>query len=155
GVPMSRCESGQPDNGTLRPEPAPELTRGSLVFDGDPPAAPAPPLGNGTPMAFPHSRSDNHTLDPCAGSPAPASPFAKPAPEPPAPEADTPTGTATANPPGVKPSEAPPDGDLPQRIGRYYIQRLLGEGTFGRVYLAHDPVLERAVALKVAKEGLQ
>ena len=37
----------------------------------------------------------------------------------------------------------------PQRIGRYKIERLLGQGGFGLVYLAHDDQLARPVAIKV------
>ena len=36
-------------------------------------------------------------------------------------------------------------------IGRYQIKRLLGEGTFGKVFEARDPQLDRIVAIKVAK----
>ncbi|MCA9706357.1 MAG: serine/threonine protein kinase [Myxococcales bacterium] len=36
------------------------------------------------------------------------------------------------------------------RLGRYVVGSLLGRGGMGAVYLGHDPVLERGVALKVA-----
>ena len=34
------------------------------------------------------------------------------------------------------------------RVGRYEIQAIIGEGGFGKVYRAYDPKLERAVAVK-------
>jgi hypothetical protein len=47
---------------------------------------------------------------------------------------------------------APPlDAFCPARIGRFEIRRALGQGGFGVVYLAYDPVLARDVALKVPR----
>lgn len=42
-----------------------------------------------------------------------------------------------------------PEGGTPERIGRYRVERLLGAGSFGRVFLAHDDELKRPVAIKV------
>ena len=47
---------------------------------------------------------------------------------------DAPTGAGGASPPAV---------------GRFQVRRELGRGGFGVVYLAHDPVLDRDVAVKV------
>ncbi len=40
---------------------------------------------------------------------------------------------------------------LPDKLGRFSIRRWLGAGAFGDVYEGFDPLLERAVAIKVAK----
>ena len=42
----------------------------------------------------------------------------------------------------------------PQRIGRYRVERILGQGGFGLVYLAHDGKLQRPVAIKVPHRTL-
>jgi serine/threonine protein kinase len=54
---------------------------------------------------------------------------------------------------------APPTGPhieggsdaLPERIGRYRVEKVLGEGGFGRVFLAHDDQLSRPVAARAQR----
>ncbi len=48
----------------------------------------------------------------------------------------------------------PSEQRLPSQIGRYRIERLLGVGAMGRVLLAHDPVLDRSVAIKLLRDDL-
>jgi formylglycine-generating enzyme required for sulfatase activity/predicted Ser/Thr protein kinase len=44
--------------------------------------------------------------------------------------------------------------DTVEQIGRYVVQRKLGGGGMGVVYLAHDPVIDRPVAVKVLRTAL-
>jgi tRNA A-37 threonylcarbamoyl transferase component Bud32 len=41
---------------------------------------------------------------------------------------------------------------IPEKIGRYVVDRLLGQGAMGSVYLGRDPALERKVAIKTVRD---
>jgi serine/threonine protein kinase/formylglycine-generating enzyme required for sulfatase activity len=54
----------------------------------------------------------------------------------------------------ANPGGQAPAGDFPSHVGRYRVERLLGEGGFGRVYLGYDEQLQRLVAVKVPHRRL-
>jgi serine/threonine protein kinase/formylglycine-generating enzyme required for sulfatase activity len=54
----------------------------------------------------------------------------------------------------IPPVAHAPAADHPSHIGRYRVERLLGEGGFGRVYLARDEQLQRLVAVQVPHRRL-
>ncbi len=47
-----------------------------------------------------------------------------------------------------------PSSELPERIGRYRIHSVLGRGAMGVVFRAHDPAIDRPVALKLVHTDL-
>ncbi len=48
----------------------------------------------------------------------------------------------------LKPQTAAKNGGMPQRLGRYVIEKHIGRGAMGAVYLARDPRINRSVAVK-------
>ncbi len=43
---------------------------------------------------------------------------------------------------------------MPAKIGRYRVERLIGGGAMGMIYAAHDPVIDRKVAIKLIRADL-
>ncbi len=77
-----------------------------------------------------------------------APPAAPPAAEPSAPAADPGSLDTVAQPPPLRaPAEAPPL--QVERLGRYALQREIGRGAMGVVYLGRDSAIQREVAIKV------
>jgi serine/threonine protein kinase len=44
--------------------------------------------------------------------------------------------------------------NIPERLGKYPVTGVLGKGAMGTVYLAHDPVIKRRVAIKTIRKEL-
>ena len=44
--------------------------------------------------------------------------------------------------------------DVPARIGRYVIESVIGRGAMGVIYKAHDPAIDRLVAIKLVRADL-
>jgi len=60
----------------------------------------------------------------------------------------------TVDEPGRESVPPVPAESLPSQIGRYRIEKILGQGAFGLVYLASDEQLQRLVAIKVPHRNL-
>jgi len=70
------------------------------------------------------------------------------------PHEDTPARTATATAGGRAPDPGTPGLSAGQQLGHFRIERPLGAGGMGEVYLATDLALDRPVAIKVLPEQL-
>jgi hypothetical protein len=58
--------------------------------------------------------------------------------------------------PAASPPELPGRKTLPNnaRLGRFVLKEVLGQGAYGTVYRAHDPQLDRDIALKIPHKGV-
>jgi len=63
-------------------------------------------------------------------------------------EAPTSTGTASSD----VAAGGDVDSGIPEQVDRFVVEKQLGAGGMGRVYLAHDPDLDRKVAIKLLRE---
>src|SRR5262249_37940401 len=50
------------------------------------------------------------------------------------------------------PANGSPAPSPRSQLGRFRLEKLLGEGGFAQVYLAYDPTLDRQVAIKIPRE---
>ncbi len=60
---------------------------------------------------------------------------------------------ATELAPGGPPT--PSMSTMPKTLGRYAVERVLGRGAMGAVYLARDPTIDRTVAIKLIQTAVQ
>ena len=68
-------------------------------------------------------------------------------------ESETPAVAPDASANEPRPT-APHEGESRKRIGRFEMMDVLGEGSFGTVYRAYDPLLDRDTALKVLRPSV-
>lgn len=116
-----------------RPRPTTGSAFAPQEAKGPPPPAPEPP--------------EPPEMDASPPPPSPASPGPLPAPRPtPAPPPDQSSPTVTGSQPSV---ERPAPRDVEIFAGRYRVERRLGRGGMGSVYLATQLVVDRKVAIKV------
>src|SRR5262249_16982378 len=94
----------------------------------------------------PETPEEQFSSDLAAFDDAPAERLLRQGLRPPAPPAPPPPALPDAPPPAGASGGAP----WP-RLGRFEIRRELGQGGFGVVFLAYDPLLGREVALKVPR----
>ena len=96
------------------------------------------------------SRRRTTPIEPAARLPKPAPRRAPAVADRPRDAAAAGTGTATATATTTATATAEPTATAPQRetLGRYRLDRELGRGAMGAVYLGHDPEHGRAVAIK-------
>jgi serine/threonine-protein kinase len=109
----------------------------------------APPAAPATPVPSSHPEDDVQTELAPTGREAPATPRPKASAVPQPTRVVTPRGGVTSPPAmtGIPAGPAPPGA----RLGRYEVERHLGRGGMGDVYLVRDTVMNRKAALKTIR----